>query len=147
MDQRQHPIEQIMETTLENLKQMIDVNTIVGDSVVMADGTVIVPVSKVNLGFVSGGGEYPGKKQSAGKQNSAASSESEQETKLPFAGGAGAGVSISPMAFLVASSGKIQLMPVEGSTPYDRLAELIPRIFAEIGDMIKNREQDDYSVG
>jgi sporulation protein YtfJ len=146
MDQRQHPIEQIMETTLENLKQMIDVNTIVGDSVVMADGTVIVPVSKVNLGFVSGGGEYPGKKQSAGKQNTA-SADNEQEAKLPFAGGAGAGVSISPMAFLVASSGKIQLMPVEGSTPYDRLAELIPRIFAEIRDMIRNPQQDDYSVG
>ena len=134
MDQKQHPIEQIMETTLENLKQMIDVNTIVGDSMVMADGTMIVPVSKVNLGFVSGGGEYPDKQKSGGKSYPEGL---EGKDKLPFAGGAGAGVSINPMAFLVVSGGKVQLLPVEGCTPYDRLAELIPRLVTEVKDMLQ----------
>ena len=107
MDQRQHPIEQIMETTLENLKQMIDVNTIVGDSMVMADGTMIVPVSKVNLGFVSGGGEYPDKAKAGGK--GAQPQEPQQEGK---------------------------------DKPYDRLAELIPHIFADIRDMIQNPKDE-----
>ncbi len=141
MDQRQHPIEQIMETTLENLKQMIDVNTIVGDSMVMADGTMIVPVSKVNLGFVSGGGEYPDKTK-AGNKGALQELQTEGKDKLPFAGGAGAGVSINPMAFLVVSGGKVQLLPVEGCTPYDRLAELIPHILADIKDMIQNPKDD-----
>ena len=139
MDQKQHPIEQIMETTLENLKQMIDVNTIVGDSMIMADGSMIVPVSRVNLGFVSGGGEYPDKK-SGGRNNTEMSSGQE---KLPFAGGAGAGVSISPMAFLVVASGKVQLLPVEGCTPYDRLAEMIPRLITEVKDMLNNPKESE----
>ena len=142
MDQRQHPIEQIMETTLENLKQMIDVNTIVGDSMVMADGTMIVPVSKVNLGFVSGGGEYPDKAKAGGKGAQPQEPQQEGKDTLPFAGGAGAGVSIHPMAFLVVSGGKVQLLPVEGCTPYDRLAELIPHIFADIRDMIQNPKDE-----
>ncbi len=142
MDQRQHPIEQIMETTLENLKQMIDVNTIVGDSMVMADGTMIVPVSKVNLGFVSGGGEYPDKSKAGGKSAQPPEAQQDGKDKLPFAGGAGAGVSINPMAFLVVSGGKVQLLPVEGCTPYDRLAELIPHIFADIKDMIQNPKDE-----
>ena len=134
MDQNQHPIEQIMETTLENLKEMIDVNTIVGDSMIMADGTMIVPVSRVNMGFLSGGGEYPDKK--VGGRN--IPEKSEGQDKLPFAGGAGAGVTIHPMAFLVVGAGKVQLLPVEGCTPYDRLAELIPRLVAEVRDMIQS---------
>jgi sporulation protein YtfJ len=135
----EHPIEQIMQTTLENLKDMIDVNTIVGDSMVMADGTMIVPVSKVCLGFISGGGEYP--KKEGGKPSP--SDSGSEEKKLPFAGGAGVGVNINPMAFLVVSKGKVQLLPVEGSTPYDRLAELIPRIFADVKELVQNGSSDD----
>jgi len=123
MDQQANSIEKIMGTTLENLKQMMDVNTIVGDSTVLADGTLIIPVSRVNTGFVAGGGEYPAK----GK-----SSKCDEET-LPFAGGAGAGISVRPMAFLVAGAGKpVQLLPIDGASPYDRLAELLPRLMLEL---------------
>ena len=133
MEPRQHPIEEIMRTTLENLKEMIDVNTIVGDSMTMADGTMIVPVSRMNLGFISGGGEYPGKEKPP----------KPGEEKLPFAGGAGAGVSISPMAFLVVHGEKVQLMPVTGGTPYDRLAELIPRLLTEIRELLRDQPEEN----
>ena len=123
MDQQINPIEKIMGTTLENLKQMMDVNTIVGESTVLADGTLIIPVSRVNAGFVAGGGEYPAKEKSC----------KSGEEALPFAGGAGAGISVRPMAFLVAGAGRpVQLLPVDAASPYDRLAELIPRLVLEI---------------
>lgn len=62
----EHPIENVMKTTMENLKEMIDVNTIVGDAVETAEGTVIVPISKVSFGFIAGGGEY--KEEGASKK-------------------------------------------------------------------------------
>lgn len=132
MDQRQHPIEQIMETTLENLKQMIDVNTIVGDSMVMADGTMIVPVSKVNLGFVSGGGEYPDKTKAGGKGAQPQEPQQEGKDKLPFAGGAGAGVSVQPIGFLVTGPDQIRLLPAQPYAPVDRIIELVPQTLCEI---------------
>jgi sporulation protein YtfJ len=72
-----HPIEELMKTAMESIKEMVDVNTIVGDAVQTVDGTVIIPVSRVSFGFAAGGGEY------------AKGDNKNQDSKFPFAGGSG----------------------------------------------------------
>lgn len=84
-----HPIESLMMTAMTSLENMVDVNTIIGDTVTSSDGTIIIPVSKVSFGFAAGGSEFNLNKLNKFTENS----------KLPFGGGSGAGVNISPMAF------------------------------------------------
>lgn len=136
-----HPIENIMKTTMENIKEMIDVNTIVGDAVQTADGSVIIPISKVSFGFVAGGGEYKekSKDQRQGKNNSDGDS---APSSMPFAGGTGAGVSVNPIAFLVVGEGKIRLLPVQFSSPTDRIVELVPQLLEEIKSMIGQKKEN-----
>jgi sporulation protein YtfJ len=129
-----HPIENIMKTTMENIKEMIDVNTIVGDAVETADGNVIIPISKVSFGFVAGGGEYKenGKEQ---RQNKV-SGDADASSSMPFAGGTGAGVSVNPVAFLVVGGGKIKLLPVRFNTSADRVIELIPQLMEDVQNIL-----------
>ncbi len=123
----------MMETTLENIRNMVDVNTIVGDTVVMGDGTVIIPISKVSFGFVAGGGEYgSGQGQQQGGQG--------QGGAYPFAGGTGAGVSICPMAFLVVSEGEVNLLPVQFNNTYERVIERIPDLLCQVRDAFRSKE-------
>lgn len=135
----QHPIENIMKTTMENIKEMIDVNTIVGDAVETIDGTVIIPISRVSFGFVAGGGEYhQGDMESSQKSNM-----SDIDNKVPpFAGGSGAGVSVSPIAFLVVGQGQTKLLPVQYNTPYDRIVEMVPQILNEIQSYLSRNKED-----
>jgi len=134
----QHPINNIMKTTMENIKEMIDVNTIVGDAVETSDGTVIIPISKVSFGFVSGGGEYKEQIQNGkSKEN-----DTESENLFPFAGGTGAGVSVNPMAFLVVGQGQVKLLPVHFNTPYDRIVEMVPEVLNEIQNYL-NKGKDE----
>jgi len=135
-----HPIENIMKTTMENIKEMIDVNTIVGDAVETADGNVIIPISKVSFGFVAGGGEYKerNKEQRQAKNNSEGDGTSQT---MPFAGGTGAGVSVNPIAFLVVGGDKIRLLPVQFSSPTDRIVELVPELLEDIKGMIGNKKE------
>lgn len=129
-----HPIENIMQTTMENIRSMVDVNTIVGDTVVMGDGTVIIPISKVSFGFVSGGGEYgPGNGDSG--QDRKQGDQQGRSSEFPFAGGAGAGVCISPMAFLVVNSaGDVNLLPVMFNSSYERMLGRIPELIMQVKD-------------
>jgi len=83
--QSSHPIEGLMKTAMQSIKEMVDVNTVVGDAVETNDGTVIIPVSQVVCGFAAGGGDYE-LANGSGKE-------------LPFAGGSGAGVSVKPVGF------------------------------------------------
>jgi sporulation protein YtfJ len=126
-----------MKTTMENLKEMIDVNTIVGDAVETAEGTVIVPISKVSFGFVAGGGEY--KENGAAKKsnnNGNGGAADGKENEMPFAGGSGAGVSVNPIAFLVVGEDKIKLLPVQYSSTVDRIVELVPTVVGELQNML-----------
>lgn len=113
-----HPIESIMGTTMENLREMVDVNTVVGDAVQTPDGSTIIPISKVSFGFVAGGGEY---ETSPKPQPPALSS-----GVLPFAGGTGAGVSVCPLGFLIVGKGQVKMLPAQHETYIDRLVELAP---------------------
>lgn len=116
-----HPIENLMKSTMENIKEMVDVNTIVGDAVYTNDGSTIIPISRVSFGFASGGSEF------SSKQNNSTD-------KYPFGGGSGAGVSIKPVAFLVIKNETIRLLSVDAHNTYDKMVDTVPQIF----DMIKN---------
>lgn len=142
-----HAIEGIMTATMESIREMVDVNTVIGEPVTASDGTTIIPISRVCFGFVAGGGEYelPGKKGGSsqgggGGQNGQAGQSgqggqgqgSQKQECLPFAGGAGAGVSVSPVGFLVVSSDQVRLLPAQAYAPIDRIIELAPQLASDI---------------
>lgn len=118
-----HPIDNLMKNTMENLKQMIDVNTIVGDAVESKDGSLIIPISKVSFGFASGGSEFSSK---SGSNNS--------NGKYPFGGGSGAGVTVKPVAFLVIKNDGVRLLNIDAETTYDKIVDSVPQIL----DMLKS---------
>ena len=121
------PINSVMNSAMENLKQMVDVNTIIGDAITSPDGTVIIPVSKVSFGLAAGGGEYVSKH-----------TKSAEETK-PFAGGVGAGVTISPVAFLAVNEKNVRLLPVDGDEPVSKLIDYIPVMVDKVSGIISER--------
>jgi sporulation protein YtfJ len=133
-----HPIESIMKTTMDSLKSMVDVNTVVGDPVETGDGTVIVPVSKVSFGFVAGGGDDTGFYEGAQKQGG----EDGQVGNTGFTGGSGAGVSVKPVGFLVVGGDKVRFLPVDSRVIVDRVLDMAPELldrFADILDGITGR--------
>lgn len=114
-----HPIENILKTTMTELKEMVDVNTIVGYPFVAPDGCTIIPISKLSFGFVSGGGEYTEKKS---------------ET-YPFAGGTATGISINPVAFMVGSKDELKLLTVSNRNALDKVIENVPKMINEIKEV------------
>lgn len=115
-----HPIESIMTTTMENIRDMVDVNTVIGDAIATADGSTVIPISRVSFGFVAGGGEY------------AVRGGNRTDAELPFAGGTGAGVTVQPLGFLVTSAEQVRLLPAQPYAPIDRIIELMPQAMCEI---------------
>jgi sporulation protein YtfJ len=134
----EHPIKSLMSTAMENLKEMIDVNTIIGDPVETPDGSVILTVSKVGFGFAAGGSEFSvdGQKQSGqGGQSQG------QEAKLPFGGGSGGGVSITPIAFLIVSPTGIKMLHLnEGTHLVEKILDNAPQAMDKIQQMFKKNE-------
>lgn len=125
-------VESIIETTMAQLKSIVDVNTIVGQPVLSKKDVLVVPVSKVCFGFFSGGGEYP----PMGKVQKAAESIGNKEG-YPFLGTAIAGVSITPKAFLAASGEQVSVLPAQYEGTFDRLVELMPRILETLTEVVK----------
>lgn len=123
-----HPIENLMQSTMENIKNMVDVNTIVGNTILTPDGASIIPISKVSFGFASGGSEY----------DSAINSDL---GKYPFGGGSGAGVSLKPVAFLFIKSDSVRLLPVDQKNPYDRIIDTVPQLVDIFKDMGNKKNQ------
>ncbi len=126
----EHPIQGLMSTAMQNIKEMVDVNTIVGDAVQAPDGTVIIPISKVGFGFVATGMEY-GQKINP-------------PSDAMFGGGSGGGVSIKPVGFLVVGQGQIKLLPVDGATatPIDKLLEMIPELVDKVNCKIQKSKEE-----
>lgn len=139
-----HPIENLMRTTMESLKSMVDVNTVVGDAVETKDGTVIVPVSRVSFGFVAGGGdEVFGEDEHQTTQGTGSGQASSKGSlDMPFAGGAGAGVSVKPVGFLVVGDGKVRFLPVDSRAIYDRLLEAAPDLLDRLADIMSKGTSD-----
>lgn len=121
--EQHHPIEGLMKTAMESLKEMVDVNTILGDPVETPDGSVIVPVSRVSVGFAAGGTEFEVENGSDG---------------YPFGGGSGAGISLQPVAFLVVGQGQVRLLPIDKTAIYDRLLDMAPEVVDRIQNMFSN---------
>ena len=126
----EHPIGSLMQTAMENLKEMVDVNTIVGEPVETPDGTVILPISRVGFGFAAGGSEF---RIGEVKPSDGGAIQGDG----PFGGGAGGGVSINPMGFLVVGNGTVKLLSTaEGNQLYDKLLDLAPTVMDRIEAMI-----------
>ena len=129
----EHPIGSLMDTTMEKIKEMIDVNTIIGEPITSPDGTLIIPVSKVSYGFAAGGSDLPTKK----------------ENKDCFGGGSGAGVTIQPVAFLTVYQGDVRLVSVdreEGTA--DKLVNMIHDVLKKVKGVFKkdkSESADDFS--
>lgn len=135
----QHPIEGLMSETMEQLKHIIDVKTIIGDPIQTPDGSTIIPISKVSFGFAAGGSEFPDQKNSDQGQDS-------EETTLPFGGGSGGGVSITPIAFLVTHKQGNEIIHLRDQNHlYDKLIEAAPQAVEKIKEILeqKKTEYDD----
>ena len=129
--EEKHPIESLMITSMTSIESMVDVNTIIGESIVAPDGSVIIPLSKVCFGFAAGGSEFNTNKIGKFSEN----------TKLPFGGGSGAGVHISPVGFLVMKDGNARVLNVNGINVIDRAVDMIPDLINKI-DGIINKKMD-----
>lgn len=122
-----HPIDTLMESAMENIKGMVDVNTIVGDPVETPDGTVIIPISRVSFGFAAGGTDFVVNEKEKG------------EGPNPFGGGSGAGVMLHPMAFLVVNERQVRLLPVNNGAFMDRLLNMAPDLMEQIKEALGNK--------
>ena len=124
----EHPIQGLMDVTLEKIKKMVDSNTIIGNPINLADGTTVLPVSKVTFGFASGGSDLPNK-----------------AAKDLFGGGSGAGVTIAPVAFLVVQpGGNVRLIQLtDTSNNIDRALSLLPEMMDKITALVKKDQAQE----
>lgn len=126
-ENKSHPVEGVMQTAMESIRDMVDASTIIGEMIHTSAGTDIIPISKVSFGFASGGSDFTTKTQ--------------KDIRPNFGGGGGAGVTISPIAFLVIEpDGRVSMLNVN-QTPLgavDRALGLIP----EVVEKIKNKSAD-----
>jgi sporulation protein YtfJ len=119
-------VDSMAQSTIEKIKGMIDVNTIIGKSITSGNGITIIPISRVTYGFASGGSDFVSKKDSS---------------KDLFGGGSGAGVTINPVAFLVINNDDVKLLQIESfSGALDRIIAMVPDIADKISNLIKNRK-------
>ena len=126
-----HQVNNLLGESMEKIKKMVDVNTVIGDPVTTADGTTVIPVSKVSYGFAAGGSDLPSKSQPASGL---------------FAGGSGAGITISPIAFLAIQNGTVRILQIE---PYlssvdralDKLPDIADKLSALFGKDKKEPEE------
>ncbi|MCM3698216.1 GerW family sporulation protein [Paenibacillus macerans] len=124
-----HPIQGLMQTAMENIKEMVDVNTIVGEPVQTADGGVILPISRVGFGFAAGGSDF-----NVDEKNGASSHEG--GNLHPFGGGSGGGVSINPIAFLVVGKSGVHIVPLDNQTHLvERIIDAVPGVIDKIQSM------------
>lgn len=122
MNTTEHPIERIMQTAMTKIKTLVDADTIVGNAITTADGVSIIPISKLSLGFMTGGGEYGDTVQHS----------KDKSQQYPFAGGSGAGVSVSPIGFLISDGKTIKMVSIDDKNPVDKLIDLIPEVISSI---------------
>lgn len=118
----EHPIQGLMDVTLQRIKDMVDSNTIIGEPITMADGTLILPVSKVTFGFASGGSDIAAK-----------------QPKEMFGGGSGAGVSITPIAFLIVKDGNVRMLQLaDKNNSVDRVIGMMPEMVDKVQGIVSD---------
>lgn len=114
-EQVEHPIERIMDNAFGRMRTLTDADMIIGDPIIMPDGTTVIPISKISIGLVSGGGEY-----------------SPKQEDYPFAGASGAGMSVSPVCFLVSDGKSVRMLNVGSKSMFDKVVETVPDIVGSI---------------
>lgn len=126
-------VNRLLGVTMEKIKEMVDADTVMGKPVTAPDGTVIIPISRISYGFASGGSDLPSKAQpSAGL----------------FAGGAGAGITVSPMAFLAISGGNVRVLQIEPYfSPVDRALEKVPQVIDQLTSLFQKKPQEEAPIG
>ncbi|RYM06934.1 sporulation protein YtfJ [Sporolactobacillus sp. THM7-7] len=128
-----HPIQGLMKTALESLQSMIDVGTIISDPIQTEDGHMIVTISRVGFGFVAGGSEFNTK-----NENPDETPDEETEAYLPFGGGTGGGVSITPIAFLIIGPRGVKTVHLDNNTHlYERLIDLAPQTVEKVKEIME----------
>lgn len=125
------PVSDFISTTMEKVREMIDTNTVIGQPIKTDDGITLIPVSKVSFGFAGGGSDFQTKYSGGGKQD-------------PFGGGTGAGVKVTPVAFVVIKDGNVRIINIAppASSAVDRLIEMLPDAFDRIEGMIKSKNAE-----
>lgn len=125
-------VNNILGVTMEKVKEMVDVNTVVGDPIITPDGTTLIPVSRLSYGVVSGGSDLPSKAS---------------PSKELFAGGSGVGVTVYPVAFISISNGNVKMLQIE---PYynslDRVIDRVPDVVDKISALFKKDEKTNNSA-
>lgn len=132
MSENNHPINDLMSTTMQKIREMVDVNTIVGQPISTADGITLIPVSKLSFGFASGGSDFVSKNHKPGESNT-------------FGGGSGAGVNISPVAFLIVKGDSVRILPVDppAATTVDRVIEMVPEVMDKVTGFLEKKKEDN----
>lgn len=115
-EKQEHPIERIMDSAFGKMRVLTDSDIIVGNPIVMPDGTTVVPISKISVGIVTGGGEYSQK----------------QQDEYPFAGASGAGMSVSPVCFLVSDGKSVRMLNVGSETFLDKVVDTVPNVLSAV---------------
>lgn len=136
----EHPIEGLMDTAMSSLRDMIDVNTIIGEPIQSNNNIMIIPVSKVGFGFASGGSEFACETIDGYTKKE---KDEQIQYKLPFGGGSGAGVSINPVAFLVVQNDNVKLLPVQHSSSIDKLLDYVPDLMNKMKEVFNKEDKQE----
>lgn len=122
----EHPLQGLTDVALQRIRELVDSNTMIGSPITTADGTTILPVSKVSFGFASGGSDFPSK-----------------APKELFGGGSGGGVTITPQAFLVIKDGSVRMLQLAdpAKSTADRIVNALPEVLDKLQDMLKKNDK------
>lgn len=125
-----HPISDLMSTTMEKIRDMMDANTVVGKPI-EAGGVTVVPVCKISIGYGSGGSDFAQKNQKPENPNA-------------FGGGAGMGVNITPVSFLVINNGNVRVVSVEApaTTAVERVIDMVPDVVDKVGNVVSKKKAE-----
>ena len=124
-----HPINDLLSTTMEKIRTMVDANTIIGQPI-QAEGVTLIPVSKLSFGFASGGSDFTTKNQKPATPNT-------------FGGGTGAGAKLEPLAFLVVKGDSVRLLSVAPppATTVDRVIDMVPEVVDKVTGFIEKQQE------
>ena len=128
-DMERNPIGELMQNTMENVKNILKVDTVVGDPIYTPDGITLVPISRISVGFGGGGVEFGNKKGGDAK---------------PYGGGNATGVKIDPIGFLVIKEGSVRMINVTppANTTVDRLIDMVPQVMDRVDAFIEKNKQE-----
>lgn len=132
----EHPIGELMQTAMSSIKDLVDVNTVIGEPVQASSGATIIPISRVSFGYITAGGDLTNQEKAR---------KAIDPVDFPFAGGSGAGVSVQPVGFLVVSGDTVRMLPAACQTVADRVVELIPTVIEDVKNLISKPDQNAAS--